>query len=217
MKARVRIAQGDLDAAADWARRPRAVGDATCASSTTSRWRGSCIAQRDDDAIGLLDRLLDPARASGREASVLEIRMLQALAHDAQGQRSLALETLDAALAAAPEPEGFVRLFLDEGAPMTSLLRDAPRGRSLAKADRPVVSGTAEPLSERELQVLRLLDTELSGPEIAAPSCSSRSTRCAPTRSTSSPSSTSPAAAPRSAAPATTASSKSPRRNHIVW
>ena len=51
--------------------------------------------------------------------------MLQALAHDAQGHRPQALESLARALALAPEPEGYVRLFLDEGAPMLSLLRDA--------------------------------------------------------------------------------------------
>ena len=46
--------------------------------------------------------------------------MLQALAHDAQGHRPRALESLAHALAQAPEPEGYVRLFLDEGAPMVS-------------------------------------------------------------------------------------------------
>ena len=155
IKARVRIAQGDLGAAADWARgRGLSVTDdaAYLREFDHLTLARLLLAQdRHADAIGLLDRLLESARASGRDASVLEIRMLQALAHDARGQRALARETLDAAVAAAPEPEGFVRLFLDEGVPMTS--------RSPAD--------TTETLSARELQVLRLLTTELSGPEIA--------------------------------------------------
>ena len=48
--------------------------------------------------------------------------MLQALAHDAQGHRPQALQSLDHAWAGAPEPDGYVRLFLDEGAPMVELL-----------------------------------------------------------------------------------------------
>ena len=112
--------------------------------------------------------------------------MLQALVQDAQGRRPQALESLARAFAQAPEPEGYVRLFLDEGAPMLSLLRDAEqprrrrattRGACSASARLPTARGpdpgqrraasSAEPLSERELQVLRLLDSELTGPEIA--------------------------------------------------
>ena len=78
-----------------------------------------------DQAAGLLDRLADAAETSGRAGSLLEIRMLQALAHDARGHRPQALQSLDHALAGAPEPEGYVRLFLDEGAPMVELLRAA--------------------------------------------------------------------------------------------
>jgi LuxR family maltose regulon positive regulatory protein len=115
--------------------------------------------------------------------------MLQALAHETQRDRPLAVEALEKALAAAPEPEGYVRLFLDEGEPMVSLLRyaeergllghhprrllDAGTTVELGAAAPEAASGAtpplslAEPLSERELQVLRLLNSELSGPEIA--------------------------------------------------
>ena len=71
---------------------------------------------------GLLDRLLDAAQRSGRTGSLIEILMLQALAHEAQGHQRPALEALERALTEAPEPDGYVRLFLDEGAPMVGLL-----------------------------------------------------------------------------------------------
>ncbi len=116
MKARVRIAQGDLGAAADWARSVSIDDTGYLREFDHLTLARLLLAQgRDADAIGLLDRLLEPARASGREASVVEIRMLQALARTTRGQPA----------------------------------------------------GTTETLSARELQVLRLLDTELSGPEIA--------------------------------------------------
>ena len=78
------------------------------------------------------------------------------------------------------EPEGYVRVFVDEGPPMTSLLRAAAKQgtrrdyvrRLLAAASGTEHSGPTEqaliePLSERELDVLRLLGTELDGPAIA--------------------------------------------------
>ena len=52
--------------------------------------------------------------------------MLQALAHDAQGHRPQALESLAQAWALAPEPDGYVRLFLDEGAPMIDVAPSTP-------------------------------------------------------------------------------------------
>jgi len=100
-----------------------------------------------------------------------------------------ALRSLDQAWARAMEPEGSVRLFLDEGAPMVELLRaaeplrgaggharrllslGAARGGQAAEAGQRAGLPLAEPpagsLSDRELQVLRLLDGELTGPEIA--------------------------------------------------
>ena len=105
--------------------------------------------------------------------------MLQALDHHARGDVPAALAALEQALTLA-EPEGYVRVFLDEGPPMTTLLRAAAqqgRGRDYARhllaADStkarpaPAQRGLVEPLSERELHVLRLLRTDLSGPDIA--------------------------------------------------
>jgi len=111
--------------------------------------------------------------------------VLQALAHQAQGDIPAALASLQHALMLS-EPEGYVRVFVDEGPPMAILLRAAARvargehkgvaasysRRLLAAVDdsrniTPAEQGLIEPLSERELDVLRLLGTDLDGPAIA--------------------------------------------------
>jgi LuxR family maltose regulon positive regulatory protein len=133
--------------------------------------------------LGLLDRLQTAAVDAGRDGSVLEIRVLQALAHHARGDLPLALAALGRSLVATPEPDSYVRLYLDEGAPMLALLHHAAgapdpvtqaQARRLLERATPSVEAAAEsqqslaePLSHRELQVLRLLDSELTGPEIA--------------------------------------------------
>ena len=118
--------------------------------------------------------------------SVIEILVVQALAFQAQGNVSQALAFMERALALA-EPEGYVRIFVDEGEPMRLLIEKLPRGQDktfpgyvdklLVAFARPTAipqpktndsqSIIIAPLSERELEVLRLLGTELSGPEIA--------------------------------------------------
>jgi LuxR family maltose regulon positive regulatory protein len=148
--------------------------------------------------MGLLERLLKAAEQGKRMGSVIEILVLQALAHHAQGDISRALYPLGRALNLA-EPQGYVRIFVDEGPPMTLLLKQLCRkgvavdyvakilaacettdGRRLPTAGEPPdralssssvsrrpSSALVEPLSKRELEVLRLLGTELNGPEIA--------------------------------------------------
>ena len=76
------------------------------------------------EAMGLLERLLKAAEEGGRTGSVIEILVLQALAHQAQGDLPAALMPLQHALTLA-EPEGYVRMFLDEGSSMMQLLREA--------------------------------------------------------------------------------------------
>jgi LuxR family maltose regulon positive regulatory protein len=126
-----------------------------------------------------LERLLAAAEEGAWTGSNIEILVLTALAHQAHGDVPAALVTLERALVLA-EPEGYVRIFVDEGAPMAILLRAAAKrgiapasvgrlqaafgGREdIAPVDRPLV----EPLSERELDVLRLLASDLDGPDIA--------------------------------------------------
>jgi LuxR family maltose regulon positive regulatory protein len=79
------------------------------------------------EAIDLLARLLQAAEAGGRMGSVIEILVVQALAFQAQGNISQALASVERALALA-EPEGYVRIFVDEGEPMRLLIEKQSRG-----------------------------------------------------------------------------------------
>ena len=186
-RAQVWIAQGHLDAAVAWARERGLSpdGDLTYLREfehiTLAR---VLMASRDraddrDEALALLLRLLHAAEAGQRTGSVIEILVLQALAQAAEGDGSAALGSLEGALTLA-EPEGYVRVFVDEGPSMAALLEAAASQgiapnyvRQLLSAfgrteDRkPFDQSLIEPLSERELEVLRLLATDLDGPEIA--------------------------------------------------
>ena len=109
--------------------------------------------------------------------SAIEIRVLQALALQMQGDLRAARVPLERALALA-EPEVYVRVFVDEGSPMVALLRTGDTAsryvRQLLAAcgtsdQRPAVKqALIEPLSERELEVLRLLGTDLKGRKLRA-------------------------------------------------
>ncbi|MCA9956187.1 MAG: hypothetical protein KC434_15770, partial [Anaerolineales bacterium] len=136
------------------------------------------------DAHHLLARLLSAAESGGRTGSASEILVQRALAHEVQGNRASALDTLSRALELA-EPAGYVRLFLDEGKPLLTLLKTLlAEGREPKRyvaqllaasgvgdiVSQPVVTNEQpllEPLSERELEVLQLVAEGLSNREIA--------------------------------------------------
>ncbi|HEY0125646.1 MAG TPA: LuxR C-terminal-related transcriptional regulator, partial [Blastococcus sp.] len=132
-----------------------------------------------DGATALLERLLQAAEEGGRTGTAIEVLALQALAHQARGNLPAALGSLHRALTLA-EPEEYVRIFVDEGPPMALLLRAMAKQGSapayvrhlLDAFDLPedtarVHQGLVDPLSPRELDVLRLLGTHLDGPDIA--------------------------------------------------
>ncbi|WP_327585146.1 LuxR C-terminal-related transcriptional regulator [Nonomuraea sp. NBC_00507] len=192
MRARIRIIQGKLSEAADWARERglpamddlsylREFDHLTVVRLLIAQHRSHPDAGTIREAVGLLGLLHEAATQAARPGSLLEIAMLQALAHQAQGDLARALDALERALGQTPEPGGYGRLLLDEGEPMVSLLHAADeRGRlgdharRMLRARTPsedasdqVTPPSAVGLSERELQVLRLLNSTLSGPEIA--------------------------------------------------
>ncbi|WP_411375729.1 LuxR C-terminal-related transcriptional regulator [Arthrobacter sp. MPF02] len=190
LKARILIRQGRLAEARNWAATHGVTPDddlhylrefehITLARALLAESAGGDPASL-HSALSLLDRLLDAARSGGRAGSVIEIRILQALALHQQGNPGAALTALTEATALA-EPEGYVRIFADEGPPMASLLKAAlkrsgtsPYLRRLLAAIEsrqditPATFGLVEPLSDREQDVLRLLGTDLSGPAIAS-------------------------------------------------
>ncbi len=188
-RARVWTAQGEWGRALAWAReRGLSVDDdlsylhefehVTLARTLLARDAEVGSGRPGGETIGLLERLLEAAELGGRTGSVIEILVVLSLARQRRREAS-ALVTLERALALA-EPEDYVRIFVDEGPPMAALLKTAAKQgisttfvrRLLAPADLTPVGarvpqGLIEPLSERELDVLRLLATELGGPDIA--------------------------------------------------
>jgi LuxR family maltose regulon positive regulatory protein len=133
-----------------------------------------------DPVISLLNRLLAAAEAQARTGSMIKVLVVLALAHEAQGEVAAAWVALERALALA-EPEGYVRLFVNEGEPMRGLLGQVAAGnygqRILAafgkEGNGPVaaapVEGAAyvEPLTPRELEILRLIAAGMRNQEIA--------------------------------------------------
>ncbi|MCA9969341.1 MAG: hypothetical protein KC425_03950 [Anaerolineales bacterium] len=131
-------------------------------------------------ALAVLAPVRRQAEAHAWADARLQALVLQALAHAAVGEGEQAVRQLDEALALAA-PGGLIRVFVDEGPEMAALLREAVQRGATSEFTQQVLAALGEtavsapqtlqllpdPLSERELEVLRLLTTALSGPEIA--------------------------------------------------
>jgi LuxR family transcriptional regulator, maltose regulon positive regulatory protein len=188
-RARVLVAQGRIGEALEWAREQRLSPaddlhyvreyEHVTLARILMHEEGSAADRQ--AARGLLDRLQVAAEDGGRRGTLVEILTLQALAHHAEhGRHDVpgALAPLEEALRLA-EPEGYERVFVDEGAPVAVLLEALVRRdptwaypRRLLDAfgpETPVPAGQGlvDPLSPRELDVLRLLATDLDGPAVA--------------------------------------------------
>jgi LuxR family maltose regulon positive regulatory protein len=191
LKTRMWISQGNMAEALDWVREQdlsvddgisylREFEHITLARVLIALYMTKRVDESINDSLGLLDRLLQAAEEGKRTGSVIEILVLQALAHAAQGDISAALVPLERALTLA-EPEGYVRIFVDEGQPMAKLLNEVTKRGILSVYSRkllaafdhekatvsPNQSGNlVEPLSERELEVLQLIAQGLTNREI---------------------------------------------------
>jgi LuxR family maltose regulon positive regulatory protein len=202
LRAQLLLRRGDIASAARWAKmRGLSANDVSSLlyQPDPREFEYTALARlfiaqgRYEEARTLLEGLLRAAQAADRGGSAIEIMILQALAEEARGASRPALAILGQALTLA-EPEGYIRVFADEGEPMRSLLSQvhptnqrlhayvqtllaacyAPtiEHKSLAELP-PATEGTRlqqpllEPLSVRELEVLHRLSDGATNAEIA--------------------------------------------------
>jgi LuxR family maltose regulon positive regulatory protein len=184
LRAQAWLARGDradLEAAFEWASHYRGpINDAVYPGVPHALAHAWLVQHEPDKALPLLDHALQSAQAVGRQGNAVQLLALKAVVQHAQGDPEQALATLGQALELA-EPEGYVRAFVDERAPMARLLRRmlarSPASdyvRQLLDAlgehvtvEKPGAAPLIERLSERELQVLRLIADGATNREIA--------------------------------------------------
>ncbi len=186
------LAQGDLEAAASWAE-DMLRRNASAARPTYPREVDRIMLARiqiaqgkHTEALRRLSQCYPAAAAGGRMRNALEILILQALGQQALGKSTEALSTLASALQLA-EPEGYTRLFVNEGKPMATLLSrfrterldishfvetllaafTRPKSISLSEDRQNRAEQSLEVLSAREFEVLQLVATGASNQEIA--------------------------------------------------
>jgi LuxR family maltose regulon positive regulatory protein len=199
-RARLLLAQGDVTEAARWTQERGLRPDDEVGYQQEGEHlvlaRVLLAQDRPDYALGLLERLHALTTTQQRTGSLMEIQALRALALAGVGEEAGAVAVLAGALTLA-WPQGYVRVFVDEGAPMGALVgrliaaqrtqQAAARGIPLGYLGRlvrafqqataasclptgpstTVVPGLVEPLSERELEVLRLLAAGRQNQQIA--------------------------------------------------
>jgi LuxR family maltose regulon positive regulatory protein len=198
IKAQVWVRQGKLVEALGWVRARDLSADddlnyireyehITLARVLMAQHKSKEVEGSIHEVLGLVGRLLRAAEEGGRTGSMITILVLQALVHESQGDISAALVSLERALTLA-EPEGYLRIFVDEGPPMARLLYEAlshgiapeyvqrllvafpmpepeQKGSSLMRATE---SEWIEHLSKRETEVLQLISEGLTNQEIAS-------------------------------------------------
>jgi LuxR family maltose regulon positive regulatory protein len=185
---RIWLTQGDLGHASWWAKQRKL--DLEEALTQTNEMEFIALARvlisenQQEEAIGLLQSMLRTEEAMGRTDRVIEILILLALAYQDLENMKQSMSTLSKVLSLA-EPEGFFRIFVDEGPPMARLLYEGlTHGieedyiRELLVAFPVVDPGEVdprgkdgeliEPLSKREIEVLQLIAEGLTSREIAA-------------------------------------------------
>jgi len=201
LKTQIWIAQGRLTEAVDWAQEHGLSVDGdlsylrefefmTLARIRIAQYKSGQTDHAIHEVVGLIGRLLKAAEDKKRMGSVIEILLLQALVYEAQDDIPSALVPLERALTLA-EPEGYVRVFTDEGLPMGRLLGEilALNGAKTAVStnilsytnklltvlksedhniiDKSPPQSLIDPLSKRELDVLNLIAAGLKNKEIA--------------------------------------------------
>ena len=198
-RARLQLAQGEAAAAARWTQECGLGPDDEPPYPREPEYlvlaRVLLAQDRPDPALALLERLRAAAAAQDRTGSIIEIQALQALALAAAGDEDAAVDALAGALTLAC-PQGYARVFADEGPPMSTLLarlvaaqkagqapaRDVPLGclarllrafgqpPALSGAERAAaaaVPGLVEQLTPREREILVLLAAGTPNPRIA--------------------------------------------------
>ena len=144
-QARLALMQGDLLAAVSWAEASELGPDdktnypceelyLTLVRILIAQGRLDSMGSSLVDALDLLDRLFSAAEAGGRMGSVIEILALRALALWARHESGEALAALERSLILA-EPEGYIRVYVDEGRPMAALLSELSEMRRRGPPD----------------------------------------------------------------------------------
>ncbi len=196
VRARLALADGDVQAAAQWAQMRGLNVDGELRFPHEPAYlafaRILLALGEPENALGLLDRLRLPADEQNRTGSLIEIDVLRSVAMRAAGDQESAVATVVNALELA-QPEGHVRVFVDEGPAMVGLLRTVVRvrQRNQPQAPSPVARDLAirvlraasaqpgvavpssvrkliDPLTTRELEILGLIAAGRRNQEIAA-------------------------------------------------